>query len=360
MPFGNSASVHAPSAYELSFGDMPEDTVYAGGVETYNYKANDKRETLLKKQSEKIQKDRMTSTDEYTAGTLYSSTSGSLNVLIPIYVDTAIVDLVRKETPLYEMLPKRATRGKTYDWNDLSTLNSAAFKLEGAAQAVSDDTYGRHSTPIKFAYAVGKVTGPAIATMSGYIDILREQVMTHTRALAYLLEETILTGDASTNPEEFSGFDTLITTNTTNKSGAALTIDDLRNSIRYARQGGKTTIVGGGNPNLIVTNLATIDEIKALLQAWLNYPAPLTSLAWGIQTIEFEGIPIIASKFASITSSAKRLYVLDTSKIFLAVLQDMTYEDMAKVDDANKFMIKWYGALVMTAESHCAMIYGIL
>ena len=356
--FGSGANVHAGSAYEMSFGSMPEETIYAGGVTKAQYKYNDQRGKLCKAQAAKIQKDRQTGTDEYASGTSYSSTSGNLNVLIPIYVDNQIVDLVRKETPLFEMLQKRAVRGKTYDWNQHSALNSAAFRLEAAPQPVSDDTYVRQVTPLKYAYAIGKVTGVMQAASAGYIDMLRQEVMTHTRALIQLLEQTILTGDASTNAEEFSGFNTLISTNTIAVS-AALDIDNLRLGIRQARQGAQSSVVGGGNPDLIVMDLATHDQFKGLLQSYLRYVAPQVSIAWGIQVIEFEGLPVITSKFANITSGSRRVYILDTSRVFLAVLQDVTFEDLAKVDDSNKFMLKWYGALIISAEAHCAMLTGI-
>lgn len=105
--FGNTLNVNAGSAYELSFGNMPEGTVYSGGVDSTAYKSNDRREVLRKRQAQLIQKERTSSTDEYASGTLYSTTSGNLPVLIPIYVDSSIINLVRKETPVYDMLPKR-------------------------------------------------------------------------------------------------------------------------------------------------------------------------------------------------------------------------------------------------------------
>ena len=359
-----SVNVDTNSAYELSFGKMAEGTIYAGGVSEYENKMYDRREDLRKEQNERVQKDiavrkdRGSVSDIYASGTSYTATSGSLPILIPIYVDADIINLVRKETPLYEMLPKKAVRGKTYDWNQLSTLNTASFLNEGASLPVSDDAYTRVTTPIKLAYATGKVSGFAQAAMTGYIDILRQEVMTHTRALVQLIEQTTLTGDASTTAVEFSGFDKLIATNATDKSSAEFVLDDLRTSIRLCRQGG-ATIVGGGNPNLIVMNLVDYDKLKGLLQAYLRYPAPTYSIAWGIQTMEFEGLPIIFSKFANITTNSRRIYILDTSVVFYAILQDITYQDLARVDDANKFMLKWYGALIIQAETWCAQIYGI-
>jgi hypothetical protein len=359
--FGNSNNVDANGAYKVSFGNMPEGVVYAGGVNPTSYKSNDRREILKNKQSELIQKELTSSSNEYASGTLYSTTSGNLPVLIPIYVDTQIVDLVRKETPVYDMLPKRAVRGKTYDYNQLSGLNSAGFLAEGAALNESDDTFTRQSVQIKLAYSIGKVTGFAQAAGAGYIDMLREQVQTHTRSLVQLLEDTVFNGDATTNPNEFDGLIQLITTNTDNKAAAALTLSDIRDMIRNARAGGFTAGLanGGGNPNLIVCDMATYDVIKGLMTSYLRYTPPTTTIGFGIQTYEFEGIPVMYTKFLDTTSGSRRLFVLDTSVLFMATLQDITYQDLAMTSDSNKFMLKYYGSLVLQAEQFCGMIYGI-
>ena len=359
--FGNAGNINAGSAYELSFGNMPEGTVYAGGVDTASYKMNDRREVLSKRQSQLIQKERTSSSSEYASGTLYSSTSGNLPVLIPVYVDSAIINLVRKETPVYDLLPKRAVRGKTYDYNQLSTLNSASFLNEGAALNESDDSYTRQSVKIKLAYAIGQVTGFAQAATAGYIDMLRQEVQTHTRSLVQAIENKIFNGDETTNSEEFDGLIQLVTTNTTNKSSAALTLSDIRNSIRQSRAGSFSAglAVGGGNPNMIVCDMATYDVIKGLMTSYLRYTPPSTTIGFGIQTYEFEGIPVMYTKFLDTSSGSRRLFVLDTSVLFMAVLQDLTYQDLARTSDSNKFMLKWYGSLVLQAEQFCAMIYGI-
>ena len=35
----------------------------------------------------------------------------------------------------------------------------------------------------------------------------------------------------------------------------------------------------------------------------------------------------------------------------VSVLLDVTYEEIAKTNDSQKYYLKWYGALVVTAES---------
>ena len=363
MGFGSASTMSqgaAEFAYEASFGNMPE-SIYSDGLAK-----TDKRERIAKAYFNKIKsklltKDLTTTTNEYASGVLYSAIAGNLPVLIPIYVDTDIIDLVRRETPLYELLPKRSIRGKFVDFNQMTARNAAVFLPEGAALAVADDTYARTVIAVKYAYAIGKVTGPANASMRGYIDILREQVQTHTISLVQLLENEIINGSIAVNPNGFDGLLIQIVTNVQALAGAPLTIAVLRTAILQARAGSIVggLPVGGGNPNLIVTDLVRVDQIKALLQGWLRYPAPTVSLAWGIQTVEFEGIPIIFSKYMTTAANLGNLIVLDTSVTYLAILQDIVLEELAKTDDAMKFMIKWYGCLVVRAETFCAEVNTI-
>jgi hypothetical protein len=300
---------------------------------------------------------RDSTTDEFASGTTYSSTSGSLPVF-PIYLSPEIIDIVRKGAPLYEMMPKRAVRGKFVDFNQKSAKKGASFLFENAALTPADTTLTRKSFEVKFAYSIGKVSGPAIRIYGDYVNILQEEIMDATQSLVELIEEKILTGDASTNPEEFSGFDTLITTNVIDKNSTAITLDDVRKAIRYAKQGGISTVTGSGRPNLIVTNHVTFDDLKALVQPWQRYNDTNT-LMWGIQSFSIDGIPVMADPFANITTNLKRVYVLDMSTWYLGVLQDITYQELAMVDDSQKFMVKWYGVQTCTAEKFNAMIKEI-
>lgn len=349
----------AEVAYEQSFMGMPEGT-YSDGLRSID-KRKEIEQRFIKKVKALMTKDLTTTGNEYASGVLYSAVAGNLPVLIPIYVDTDIIDLVRRETPLYELLPKRAIKGKFADFNQMTVRNAGAFLPEGAALAVADDTYVRQVIPVKYAYAIGKVTGPAISAMRGYIDILREQVQTHTVSLVQMLENEIINGSVAVNPNGFNGLLLQIVTNVQALAGAPLTIPIMRLAIRQARSGSIAAglAVGGGNPNLIVTDLLRLDQIKALLQGWLRYPAPTVSLAWGIQTVEFEGIPIIASKYMSMAANLGNLIVIDTSVVYLAILQDLVLEELARTDDATKFMIKWYGCLVVKAETFCAEVNTI-
>ena len=247
----------------------------------------------------------------------------------------------------------------------------------------------RRSVTIKYMYAVGRVTGQMFAaskqylSSGGYIDALSLEVKNKTLGLKRLEEAAILLGDSQTNWTEpvnsgtitgtlsYDGLWNLISnansnglggasTYTTDNAGAALTIAIMRTGIRTAR-------TAGGNPNLMVCDYATYDTIKSLIQDQLRYVG-MQEIAWGITTVVFEGVPLIASRFLSTTAgngsatpyTGKSLFILDTDVIEMRVLQDVSYEELAKTNDSVKFMLKCYEALLLKAPSFQHVIYDIL
>ena len=339
---------------------------YSGGVESFEYEYTQKNyiESVNKRFAEQcglILKERGTNTDTYQVTTQYDATSGYAPVLIPIYVSQDIIDLSRKLTPLYAMLPKAAVQGMTIDWNKVTyNTDSARWETQDAAANEKDDTYARSSIPIKFCRAYGRVTGPAQVGSRGYIDMERQEVLVKTQALIQKIENEIINGNTSTDALGFDGLLASITTNSTTQS-AAISLDALDNSLNHCRQGGESysANLGGGLPNLIVTDLDTYKDLKQLLRPYLRYNGPMMKIAWGFETIDYEGIPVIASRFMTTTTTSKSLIILDTRVVKLGVSLDITMERLAKTNDSSKFMIKWYGALWVGSETFCAKIITI-
>jgi len=323
--------------------------------------------------------------------TLATFTGGTLPVLIPVYVDPEIVDITRRATPLVELIPRVTNYGRTADFNVITTIQTAQALPEDAALSEQNDTYYRTSLPIKYLYSVGRVTGPMFAaskqylSSGGYVDALSLEVKNKTLALKRLEEAMILIGNGSTDWTEqvnsttvsgtnsFNGLYHLIAnTNSTydtgwytaashytDNAGAAISISAIRTAIRTPR-------TYGGEPNLMVCDYATYDAIKALIQDQLRYVST-TTIAWGITTVSFEGIPIIASRFLSTTAgtgamtpaTGRSLFVLDLNVIEMRVLQDVSYEELAKTNDSIKFMLKCYETLALKAPQFCHFIMDI-
>ena len=359
-------------------GGMPEGMVVSEGLGNYD---------MRKAISEEIMEGGFTIRKALST-TLSTYAAGTLPVLIPVYVDPEIVDLTRRATPLVELIPRVTNYGKTADYNQITVITSAQALAEDASLTEQNDTYVRRSISIRYLYSVGRVTGPMFAASKqflasgGYVDALSLEVKNKTIALKRLEESMLLLGDSQTNWTEpvnsttitaansYDGLYQLITNANSNgfggsssyrtdAAGAALSIAKLRTGIRTAR-------TSGGEPNLIVMDYASYDDLKALIQDQLSYVSTQT-IAWGITTVSFEGIPVIASRFLSTTAGAgsgvpadaKSVFILDTNVIEMRVLQDVSYEELAKTNDSIKFMLKCYETLIVKAPQFCHIIIDL-
>jgi len=265
--------------------------------------------------------------------------------LIPVAVDPDIIDRTRREIPMVELLARRAVRGISYDYNAITALTNAVNLPEDASLADQTDTYDRFTVTMKYTYATGRVTGPARAGMRGYVDAMALEVRNRTLALKRREDQLIFTGDAATYPNQWSGLEVLISTNET-AQGGALTVSAMRTEITQCKD-------AGGMVNLIVTTNSVHDDLKGLLQDYQRWNNT-TQLAWGIETMSFDGIPVITDRYCQ----TGYMYFLDTSVIFMGVLQDATFEKLAKTNDSDKFTIKMYSALVCRAEAFCSLLTG--
>jgi len=317
------------------------------------------------------------------------SLAGTGSNLVPVYVDPQVIDLTRKATPLVELLPRVANRGKSADFNRITSLGSVGFKGEDAALADADDKYERKSTGVRYLYGVGRVTGQLLAAAAEYIDAMNQEVLMKTKQLRYIEEHAILncadsaassTGatQAAVSPFNGQGYDGLIMqqyggtlggvlytsdSNVTNNGTEALDIATTRSVITAARN-------YGGEPKIVVTDWAGVDILKGLLMEFQRY-VDTTRLAWGIETLSFDGIPVIGSRFLAdrgigfgqtagtyLTPNAKRWALfLDTDVLEMRVLQDVVFERMAKVSDADKFMLKLYEVVVNKAPEFNSAIF---
>ncbi len=295
---------------------------------------------------------------DYIAKASINTTTGGAGTagyaLIPIFVDPVVVDQTRFLTPVVELLPRKAVKGTTYDYNKLIAKGGASWKIEDANMADDVDTYDRVSVPIKYGYSVGTVTGQSIVGMAGFNDAQAMDLAVKVQALKELEEDTIINGDVSTYSTEYDGLINSITTNTTDKSSAYVTLADIRAELA-------TTYQAKGMTNLCITDASTHNYIKGLLMDFQRIVEPAREeLPFGIPgSFIFDGVPFIKSQFMPTSTNSKRILFLDTRFLFMAVLQDVTYEELAKINDSNKYMLKVYEALVVSFESAMSQLYGI-
>jgi HK97 family phage major capsid protein len=294
--------------------------------------------------------------------TSYSTTSGSIPTLLPTIVDPILYDLTRRDYPLASgLLPRVANQGMFADYIKRTTLPTATWKAEDAALEDDRSTYTRAIAKIKFAYAVGRITGPMmVSSQIQWQNILRNETEAQMRALRELEENTIINGDttSTTYAYGFNGLLAAITTNTEDQSGANITLNKLDDTFQTIRE-------AKGHPTLIVTDWHTFNDIKALMRDILIFQSGQPTLNFGFEQINFEGIPIIADLSMPTTAASRQLVVLDTSStaggpnIQIRTLQDAVFEELAKTNDSYKFCIKEYLTMIIVNEAWCYRVYGL-
>jgi len=284
-------------------------------------------------------------------GTGGAGTAGS--ALIPVYVDPTIIDLTRRQTPLVELIPRRAVKGKTFEFDQLTSRAAAVFAVEDASMVDQVSTYDRDSTAVKWAYSVGRVTGQAVAAMRGFVDAMSLDIMDKTIALRELHEDKILNGDASTTPKEFTGFKVGITNNSRSLSGGNVTIQEVRTEA-------DTIFNDSGNCNLSVNAATTNTYLKGQLMDFQRYVDKAENLPFGIAgSFSIDGINFIKSRFMTEAAASRVSYFIDTSSWEMGVLQDATYEELAKTADSKKYMIKEYSTLVRKADKFNSQLTSV-
>ena len=358
--------------YAVSFLNTPNHTIYSNpmgvmmkGVE---YAGSTNMEALGENLNELAMK--ALTTEAGGAGTTGYA-------MVPIFVDPRIVDITRKYTPLVELVPRVTNMGMFADYNQLTAKGGAITAIEDAVLTETNTTYDRKSTEIKFIYTVGRVTGPAIAAMPSWIlgglasaggatGPFNDSVGTNAKQLEVLVksremrekeESLIVNGDASTDATQFSGIVKLMAaTNTVDKNTSAMNLDDIDTAIRYAFD-------DGGRPNLAVCSSGVFTDLLGLLTAKIGYMQPTQEVFWGFSTIVLNTmvgqVPVIPSMYLSNVSGSKAIYFMDMSVVEMRVLQDLTYEDLAKTNDSEKFMLKIYETFIIKNTAFCSSITEI-
>ena len=321
-------------------GEIGKDTMGGYSKEYFNPMSRiDKRMDIAK-----------ASIDTQTGG---AGTAGT--ALVPVYPDPNVVNRTIRETPMRNMTMRRAVKGLTYDYIPLTAKGGAFWAAENGSLEVVDDSYERVSVGIKFLYAKGLVSGPAIAAMRGFIDPTQLDLGVKTDSIYEAEEDAFINGDATTNPLEPSGMIKQITTNTTNLSGGYPTLALIR--AEFA-----TTYNANGVVTIAVTDATTHNYIKGLLldlQRQVSNPS-MDMMGFGIPgAFDFDGVMFIRDKFMPTGASAKRILFLDMRYIFFAVLQDLTYEEKYTDQDGWVYLLKCYETIVHTFEASSSQMYGI-
>jgi hypothetical protein len=357
------------SVYAASFGNLPDGTRYVDRGNDVDLRSELK--SRYDRGRELVEAKAMNTT---TGG---AGTAGY--ALIPVAVDPRIVDQSRKYTPMVEIVPRETNIGITADYNVLTAKGGGFTAAEDSALSAQDDTYNRESQSIKYLYSVGRITGPGNAAIpsymlegfqstgagyvgSGFQDVnapngLQTEVLVKARAMKELEENLFWNGNATTsgvtgnpNGTEFNGIIAQQSTTNQNDVSDYLSWDEVEDTV-------KLSFDDGGRPNVAGADSSTVNDVRKIMRDQFRWNGGASQeTAFGVpSSIMLETmvgrVPLIPSMYLDDSSGSKQLWFLDMNQIAFRVLQDMTYEELAKTNDSKKFMLKQYEALVVKAPS---------
>jgi len=360
--------INAGSVYGHSFANLKHETRYTDVVYNIDLRSGDGY-------LNKVYQDGMAKLKALNVSGMAAGTTDK--AIIPVYLDPQVIDISRKYTPAVELIPRVTNQGVTADWVTL-TKGSAFTAIEDANLADVNDTYVRNSKSIKYLYAVGRVTGQTLAAVPSLMlmgitasggtptgsfgdqsapNAMQLDVLSKTRAIKELEENLIFNGNSGSDSTQFDGIITLMgSTNTVAKGTSALTLADLNLAVQYAFD-------DGGRPNVAFCSTGVFTDIANLLQAKFGFLQPVQKLFWGTTGIVFMSmvgeIPIVPSMFLSNVSGSKAIYFLDLSVVEMRVLQDLTYERLAKTNDSDKYFLKIYETLIIKNTAFCSSVTAI-
>lgn len=389
---GATGGVINASDYSTSFGNFPTEQCYSAGMNR-NYQVGAKtlqvdeefglgmRGIFYKARCEQNAQLKALITTTGTGG-------ATTEALIPIFIDPRIVDISRKQTPLVELFPRVSNQGIVAAYVRVTGKDSATTALEDGALTEQNFTRVQEPKSIKYLFAVGRVSGPALQaipafTLGGFQpsgsglggsafgdaaapNAMQQEVLLAARSLKEFEEQLIVNGNSTTsvgpgpNGSEFDGFVTLQgTTNQNDLDGAELTWDDVENTVALA-------FAAGGQPNLGIASISAMVKLRAIMIDTLRISPSdnVTELSFGITAkivlpTMVGDIPMIPSRFLNDTAAQRSIYFLDMDWIEMRVLLDMVMEELAKTNDSRKFMLKIYETMILRAPEFNSFIDNI-
>jgi len=366
------------TAYAVSFGYLPDQTTYFNPHATGMGQVD--RRPELKALVEKGMEAEMKALSVAGMG---AGTAGYS--LVPVYVDNVITDRSRKFTPWPELIQRVSNMGVTADFNYITSKGAAVTAAEDAPLSDVTDTEARGSIAMKYLYSVGRVTGVAQASVPSYIikgsnvsgngantatfgnqdapNAKQYEIIKRANALKQLEEGLIWNGNKTTsvyggaNGSEYDGIiQQQSTTNKVDKNTTALEWADIEAAVEKSYNNtGRPSLAGSDADSLVDVRKLMIDNFRYTPKDMIGtagYGVPASVV---IETM-VGPVPLVPSQYLSTTTAEKSIYFLDTEHIEMRVLQDMTYEDLAKTNDSQKFMLKVYEALVLKAPSFNSFI----
>lgn len=271
-----------------------------------------------------------------------AATTGKL--LTEDQIIAGIKEYFEKRTPLWNQFRKEKTNSNAVVFKEQTTVPVASFGAElGPLPAAQNAAYVERAVGLKSIYTRGEVSGQLIAASASVVPALEREIRNHTLGMINTLENTLVVGDSATNVNEFDGLIKWITNEVDASAGGAaapLTLNDLE-----LMRDSTTT----GYFDMLIMDSATRRRLWAVLQPQIRFIGE-TTIDGGFSVDSYNGLPILEVKphtQAAKDKMANTILGVNKEMVWLPVLQDITYEELAHTRDSVDFIIKMYVGMIV-------------
>ena len=302
-------------------------------------------------------------------------TAASSN-LMHVIADQDVTYLYKRPYPIQALIPTEANKGKTANFDIVGPYDfgSAAFGTEDQMFTESDITTYNRSQTIRYLFAVGRVTKAAQLAGLAQIparDVLAIRIDAAQDALRALRERALLgvtldvtsttnayRAAAASTDNFYDGLYNIITANTatpTYVTSAGGTYDQImadldetyRTMVKYAMQ-----------PNMAVCDYRTFGIIRRGLMEYFR-TEPTMQFAQGISKINLvfpnaDGLPLVPHPFLSMAAGSGSIMLIDTRLWARRSLWQDMYEELAKINLSQKFVVSAAETLVDKSDVDAA------
>ena len=340
--WGSATDIDDDSIYKASFGDIPGETVYEDGM----------NKILTAREGDQI----VMKDESFHKAVNVGAASGAAGyALTPIVWDTDVIDISRRLTPLLTLIPKVTNKGKAAYYYRITARGAATWGADDPALAETDDTKEEAHESIKYLRIVGRVTGVAQIAGAHFESSMQREVLNKTQSMNEAIESALLTGNNATNQYQHDGLQQILTSNSSSVGGA-IALSDVRTLV-------SDCFIDKGAPNLLITDPYTADSLVEQQMDYVRYVDPNITIAWGLQTPSLQTvvgrIPVLVSQFMPTTSGSRRIFCVNTNYIQQRILQDISFERLAKTSDSEKFMLKTYRTFINKFPEGMGQLTGI-
>lgn len=269
-------------------------------------------------------------------------------VLIPEIIQPGIRMMVEQRSPLWNIIPKVRVEGYAFTYKEQNGLPVASFGAElGALPPATQATYIERTVPFKSVYIRGELSGQLIEASRTLVDVLDREISNSTLGMIRTLELELIAADSSVNANKFDGLDKWITTTVFGDSNGNGTGTDGELSLALLDM--LIDAPPGGEPTHLIMSKPMRRKLWSILQPQVRY-MDKTTIGGGFEVPTYGGLPII-DLFDNSSILADRILAPDMNNVFIAMLKDFTYEELAHTRDSTDYLIKCYLALIMTGAA---------